>query len=147
MTAILETNRGAADYAWAQPHIVRDVPSIRITEAPTWIREQDPFIVDVREPSEYLAGHLPGAVSIPQADLALRLSELPKERTILIVCAAGSRSLRAAHYLRYLGYQQVVNLEGGTLGWIQAGHLIESEPEPDLSRRASPAVGTEPADC
>ena len=127
MTAIIATNRGEADYEWAQPHMVDDAPSISIAEAPGWLRERAALILDVREPSEYQAGHLPGAVSIPQSELALRLAEIPRDRDVLAVCAAGSRSLRATHYLRHLGYHLVTNLEGGTMGWIEAGNRVETE--------------------
>src|SRR4051794_20189680 len=77
MSAILETNRGAADCGWivdAKPAAVR---SIAVAEASAWIDDHKPTILDVREPSEYQAGHLPGAASLPQADLALRLDEVP----------------------------------------------------------------------
>ena len=69
---------------------------------------------DVREPAEYAAGHLPGAVSIPQADLASRLGEVPHERELLVVCEGGTRSLRAAHFLKQVGFEHVANLVGGT---------------------------------
>src|SRR5438067_558984 len=96
MTAIIETNRGAADYAWAMPHDGHGVPSISVAEAPGWLGEHQAVVLDVREPTEYADGHVPGAVSIPQADLALRLDELPREQDLLVVCAGGTRSLRAA---------------------------------------------------
>ena len=69
---------------------------------------------------------MPGAVSLPQAELALRLAEIPRDRDVLAVCAAGSRSLRVTHYLHHLGYDRVTNLDGGTQGWIEAGHPIEN---------------------
>ena len=85
-------------------------------------------VLDVREPQEYEAGHLPGAVLIPQADLATRLHEVPKDRPILTVCASGARSLRAARFLKKLGYEHVVNLEGGTNAWVAAGQPVEAAP-------------------
>jgi hydroxyacylglutathione hydrolase len=121
MTAILATNRGEADYAWAMPHDLADVPSVSPDQAAEWIPKTRPLVIDVREPAEYEAGHVPGAVSIPQADLALRLDELPRERDLLVVCAGGTRSLRAARFLRQLGYHNVTNMQGGTSGWIAAG--------------------------
>ncbi len=129
MSAILATNRGEGDYAWAMPRDSVEVPSISPAEAPAWLQERQALVLDVREPGEYAAGHVPGALSIPQADLALRLDEVPRDREVLVVCQSGGRSLKAAKFLKHLGYNRVVNLEGGTLGWIKAGHPVErSEP-------------------
>jgi hydroxyacylglutathione hydrolase len=121
MTAILATNRGDGDYAWAMPHDRHAVSDIGPDQAPRWLDARDAFVVDVREPAEYAAGHLPHAVSIPQADLALRLDELPRERDLLVVCEGGTRSLRAAKFLRQAGFSRVTNLVGGTAGWRKAG--------------------------
>jgi len=128
MTAIIETNIGAADYAWvAVPH-APDAPAISIEDAPAWLRAHAAVVVDIREPQEYEAGHISQAVSIPQADLALRLDELPKSRDLLVVCAAGTRSPRAAAFLRALGYDRVANLPAGTDGWQAAGNPLVKEP-------------------
>src|SRR5437879_8059068 len=100
------------------PHdLIHDgVPNVTTTDAPAWIQQRQPTVVDVREPSEYAAGHVPGALSIPQADLALRLDELPREGDLLVVCEGGTRSARAARFLRQVGFSRVSNLAGGTSG-------------------------------
>jgi hydroxyacylglutathione hydrolase len=121
MTAILATNRGEADFAWAMPHDGADVPSISPTDAHGWLRSSDALVLDVREPAEYERGRVPGALSIPQADLALRLDDLPRERDMLVVCAGGTRSLRAAKFLKQMGFSRVTNMQGGTSGWEAAG--------------------------
>jgi glyoxylase-like metal-dependent hydrolase (beta-lactamase superfamily II)/rhodanese-related sulfurtransferase len=128
MTAILDTNRGVADYPWAMPHHDGHQPIANVSadEAPSWVRQRQAVVVDVREPSEYASGHVPGAVSIPQADLALRLGELPRDRELLVVCAGGTRSLRAAGFLKQVGFETVTNLVGGTSAWINAGHPVEA---------------------
>jgi glyoxylase-like metal-dependent hydrolase (beta-lactamase superfamily II)/rhodanese-related sulfurtransferase len=130
MSVIIETNRGAADYAWVRAQGgMYDVSSISTTEAPAWLDEhKDSFVLDVREPVEYTRGHLPGAVSIPQSDLALRLDDIPKDRDVLVVCHAGNRSLRSSGFLRDVGYQRIVNLAGGTEAWIRAGLPTERAP-------------------
>ena len=124
MTAILDTNRGAADYSWVRTSHEHDaeVARIGVDELPAWLAAHDPMIVDVREPSEYAAARIPGAVSIPQADLATRLAEIPKDRELLVVCASGMRSLRSAQFLHAVGYERVTNLDGGTNGWLAAQH-------------------------
>ena len=62
------------------------------------------LVVDVRTPSEFGAGHLPDAVNIPVGELTSRLSELPKDRALVLYCASGARSGRAAAFLRNAGY-------------------------------------------
>jgi rhodanese-related sulfurtransferase len=126
MSAILAANRGEGDYAWVQVNgHEAAVPSISVQEAPGWLDAHHAAVLDVREPAEYAAGHVPGAVSVPQADLALRLDELPSQRDVLVVCHSGARSLRSARFLKAVGYDRVTNLEGGTQAWMQAGHPVE----------------------
>jgi glyoxylase-like metal-dependent hydrolase (beta-lactamase superfamily II)/rhodanese-related sulfurtransferase len=122
MTAIMATNRGEADYVWAMPHDAHaDIRDVTTSEAPSWLDQTQATIVDVREPAEYAAGHVPGALSIPQADLALRLDELPREGELLVLCQSGVRSVRAARFLRQVGFPRVTNLVGGTSAWRAAG--------------------------
>jgi len=125
MTAILATNRGEGEYPWAMLHDHQVVNDITTAEAPAWLRERGALVVDVREPAEYASGHVPGAISIPQADLALRLDDIPRERDVLVVCEGGVRSLRASKFLRQTGFASVNNLVGGTNAWRQAGLAIE----------------------
>ena len=81
----------------------------------------DALLIDVREPAEYARGHVPGAFNIPQAELADRLAELPRVRPLLLICQSGYRSLRAAQFLKQTGFDQVVNVAGGTTAWAAAG--------------------------
>jgi rhodanese-related sulfurtransferase len=127
MTAIMATNRGEADLAWAMPHDGAAVPSLTPVEAAAWLRDADALVVDVREPAEFTAGHIPDAMSVPQADLATRLDDLPRERDLLVVCAGGTRSLRAAKFLKQVGYDRVTNMSGGTSAWRAAGLPTERE--------------------
>jgi len=128
MDVIIQTNRGAADYAWVRPHGGQaDVTSMDVEHASAWLKEhKDGLVLDVREPGEYAAGHVPGAISIPQAELALQMAAVPKDRDVLVVCEAGNRSLRASGFLRDAGYTRVVNLEGGTSAWRRAGLVVET---------------------
>ncbi len=73
-------------------------------------------VVDVREPWEWATGHAAGAVHIALYGLPQRHRELPKERTILCICASGNRSLAAADYLRQLGFD-ARSVSGGTTLW------------------------------
>ncbi len=76
-----------------------------------------PLLVDVREPTEYAAGHLPGAVLLPLSQLAARAAELPAEREIVLYCQRGGRSATAAALLRALPGYSVQELEGGCEAW------------------------------
>jgi rhodanese-related sulfurtransferase len=82
-------------------------------------------LVDVREPEEYAAGHVPGAVNLPQSELASRLDELPRAAAIYVVCQGGMRSTRAAQFLKQMGFADVVNVAGGTNAWVRAGKAVE----------------------
>ena len=97
MTAIEATNRGLADRPWAMLTSNPAVDEISLGELES--RDPGAILLDVREPEEYAAGHVPGAVNLPQADLADRLDELPRDRPMLLICQGGYRSLRAAQFL------------------------------------------------
>jgi rhodanese-related sulfurtransferase len=84
-----------------------------------------PYLLDVREPWEYLAGHVPGATLIPLGELEQRISEVPRNREVLAICHSGQRSLAAAGYLQQLGYTAVSNVDGGTAAWIERGYPTE----------------------
>lgn len=90
-------------------------------------QDTDHILVDVREVDEYAEGHLPGAVNIPLSGLQANISQIPTDKTVLLVCRTGGRSMMAAEFLASTNkYQELVNLDGGTLGWMRAGKPIES---------------------
>jgi rhodanese-related sulfurtransferase len=131
MAMIEATNRGLVDAPWAMltsAAPVGDVGPDTVDSGPS-----DTVVIDVREPSEYAAGHIPNAVNVPQADLASRLVEVPRDRPVYLVCHSGSRSLRAAQFLRQMGYEQVANLRGGMAAWRAAGRPL------DVNAGAGPA--------
>ncbi len=74
-------------------------------------------IVDVREPSEFASGHIPGAKSIPLGQLAHRYKEINPHTESVIVCLSGSRSGRACEFLKSAGYTKTYNLMGGMSRW------------------------------
>jgi rhodanese-related sulfurtransferase len=82
-------------------------------------RRSELHLLDVREDDEWTAGHIDGAQHIPLGQLAARLGELPKDRTIVAVCRSGGRSEAAVRGLRKLGYE-AENLEGGVNAWDRA---------------------------
>jgi sulfur dioxygenase len=84
-------------------------------------------ILDVREPQEFVGplGHIRGAILIPLGELADRAGELARDRPIVAVCRAGSRSAQATVILREMGFTEVANLAGGMLRWRAEGHPVE----------------------
>ena len=83
--------------------------------------------LDVREPSEFGGplGHIRKAILIPLGELAERTGELARDRPIVAVCRAGSRSAQATVILREAGFTDVANLAGGMLRWRAEGHTVE----------------------
>ena len=75
------------------------------------------MLVDVREPREFAAGHLPGAINMPMSELDRRLAELPAGSTAVFMCRSGGRSLRACGQALRAGAVTPVQLEGGLLAW------------------------------
>ena len=93
---------------------------VESTELDTLGRQQRVFIVDVRSPEEFAAGHVDGAVNIPLDTLAARAPELPEDALVVTVCAkGGGRSARAADQLRARGLTSARSLCGGTEAWLK----------------------------
>lgn len=78
---------------------------------------KDIFILDVREPSEFAIGRIPGSVLIPLGELPKRINELDRERSIVAHCKMGGRSAKAVKLLQEAGFPKVRNLTGGILAW------------------------------
>ncbi len=90
--------------------------------------------LDVREASEWQAGHVPGAVHVPRGLLefkadpglpAAHVKALDPAKKIVVYCASGGRSALAAKTLQDMGYPDVVNMQGGFGAWSQAGKPVE----------------------
>lgn len=80
-------------------------------------------IVDVREPGEYVAGHVPGAVLIPMGQLPGRVTELDRNAPVYVVCASGNRSATMTQFLRSEGFD-AYSVAGGTSGWARSGRPV-----------------------
>jgi rhodanese-related sulfurtransferase len=78
-----------------------------------------PLVLDVRQPDEFRQGHISGAKLIPLNELYKRMSEIPKGREVVCVCASGSRSSSAAKILMKEGYT-VFDMQGGMGAWRHA---------------------------
>lgn len=87
------------------------------------------FVLDVREPAEYLQGHVPGAVLAPMTRITTMLGPVPKDRPVHVICETGNRSGSMADLLVALGYD-AVSVTGGTAAWRAAGHPLVTGPHP-----------------
>ncbi len=76
-----------------------------------------PMLVDVREPWEFGAGALPGAVNVTLGDVPLRGGGFARDRVVVAYCRVGPRGQRAAELLRAAGVERALNLSGGLLAW------------------------------
>src|SRR5579871_4411875 len=103
----------------------------QVTEwAPARVQEKlaasDPslVLVDVREKHEWSEGYIPGAIHVPRGFLELQIEETvpDKEKTVVLYCAGGVRSLIAARTLQQMGYQDVISMASGFGGWKGAGY-------------------------
>ncbi len=83
---------------------------------------EDFFLLDVRTAAEYATQAIEGAHLIPIQEIGSRISELPKDKEIVVYCRVGNRSAYAADYLGRIGYN-VKNLEGGIMLWNMSGNV------------------------
>jgi hydroxyacylglutathione hydrolase len=83
-------------------------------------------VLDVREPNEYAAGHIPDALHVPLGELAARVDELPRDRPVVAYCGHGERSATALSLLERSGRTALLNLSGGIGAWSEAGYHVTS---------------------
>jgi rhodanese-related sulfurtransferase len=86
------------------------------------LREAGAFILDVRQPDEWAAGHIPDATLIPLGELASRIAEVPKDRQVVVVCRSGNRSAQGRDILLGAGRPSVTSMAGGMNDWATAGY-------------------------
>jgi rhodanese-related sulfurtransferase len=90
------------------------------------------LVVDVREPYEYVAGHVPGAALIPLAQVHGRLADIPKGEPVYVICQSGNRSKTAASWLRSAGID-AISVAGGTGDWAARGRPVVRGPHANES--------------
>jgi rhodanese-related sulfurtransferase len=89
--------------------------------------EPDAYLVDVREPDEWEAGHAPGAHHLPMMEVPARMAEIPADSEVVVVCRSGGRSGQVVSYLMGNGWENVRNLDGGMQSWAAQGRDVVSE--------------------
>jgi glyoxylase-like metal-dependent hydrolase (beta-lactamase superfamily II)/rhodanese-related sulfurtransferase len=90
-------------------------------------------VIDVRRPMEYQSGHVPGAFTSPLAALGQDVNRLSVNRNepTAVICAGGYRSSAAASLLEAQGFNNLLNVTGGTSAWVNAGFPVETTSEPN----------------
>lgn len=102
------------------------VPSVRPDDV-----SDETYLLDVREPDEYAAGHAPGARLVPMMEIPARLADVPTEEEVVVVCRSGGRSGQVVSYLQANGWDNVRNLAGGMQDWSRAGRsVIDADGQP-----------------
>ncbi|GAV20738.1 thiosulfate sulfurtransferase GlpE [Mariprofundus micogutta] len=99
---------------------------------PRWLvgneNDQPIQLIDVRSPQEYANAHVPGAKLISLNTLMARANEVPKQGDVYVICQMGGRSAQAISYLsQQFGFDNLINIDGGTAAWMQGGYPIAEE--------------------
>jgi rhodanese-related sulfurtransferase len=105
-----------------------DVPEIDVAQLASLV-EEGAYVLDVRNPDEYTEAHVPGVTLIPLPEVPDRTAEVPTDRPVYVICAAGGRSRKAAEFLIPLGVD-ASNVAGGTNAWIEAGNPVSRGEQP-----------------
>ena len=121
------TPASASSPAAAAPAVATSAPAaaalpaeISVADAATK-RDAGAFILDVRQPDEWNAVHIPGATLIPLDQLEARVNEVPKDKEVVVVCRSGNRSQAGRDILKNAGFPQVTSMSGGMNQWSAAG--------------------------
>jgi len=103
------------------------IPSLTVREAEARLTEpgSSAVLLDVREQWEYDEVRARGAQLIPLSELPRRVSEVPQDQDVLLICHSGYRSMQAAMFLKRKGIARVFNIEGGTEEWEAAKLPVE----------------------
>ncbi len=97
--------------------------SVSVSQLRALLDEQ-PVLIDVREPVEFAEGHVPGARLVPLASVPAAVPDLPATAAVYVICEVGGRSAHAAMFLSQRGFD-AYNVDGGTQAWRAAGYPIE----------------------
>jgi hydroxyacylglutathione hydrolase len=101
------------------------VPQITVYDLAAWRTERPELVViDVREPAEWMAGHIDGALHLPMLEIVKRIAEVPTDRPKAVVCAGGLRSSTVISALQHAGRHDFYNVTGGMSAWTRAGYTV-----------------------
>jgi rhodanese-related sulfurtransferase len=103
---------------------IQSVPALQV---PLLMSHQAAVVLDVCEPKEFEAGHVPGAVNVPLSKLGEGLGVIEKYKTkpVVVCCRSGNRSVKGAITLKRNGFETVYNLSGGLVSWEKESLPVE----------------------
>jgi hydroxyacylglutathione hydrolase len=107
----------------------QSIGTVATSDVEKMLDRDDVQVVDVRNRSEWDAGHLPGVPNVPLNELTDRVNELPRDKRIIVHCESGGRSAVAASVLQAAGYN-VGNFVGGYTDWVKSGKPVEKPESP-----------------
>lgn len=106
-----------------------DVPTVEVGSLPADLTASETVLLDVREPAEWAAGHIAGALHVPMGRVPQQLQfdpgPLTPDASIVVVCKVGGRSAHVTAWLRQQGYD-AANLDGGMLAWAAAKRPMQA---------------------
>ena len=103
------------------------IDTISVHELHDVLADPDYTVLDTRQMSEWLEGHIPGTIHAPTPDIRERYTEWDKNKPIVTFCNTSNRSILAASLLKQKGFHHVLNMVGGTTAWAAAGFPLTTE--------------------
>ncbi|MBE2894946.1 rhodanese-like domain-containing protein [Spirabiliibacterium falconis] len=101
--------------------------TVNATTLTQWLEKENAVLIDVREPNEYAASHIPQACSLPLSQLEQSLAHIPVGRKVVIQCQKGKRGEKGCAIIaQHAPHVELYNLEGGIEAWQQAGFPVIS---------------------
>ncbi len=112
----------------AAPNVAADIKEVSPAEAQAVVSKAYSQFIDVRTPEEYSGGHAARAENIPLDTLTASFDKLEKNEPVYVICQTGNRSKKAVGILKEAGFNNVLNVTGGTVAWQAAGLPMETKP-------------------
>lgn len=102
---------------------MNSIKEIDAPELAQWVKEENQNIrfIDVRGMNEIAAGTVPRAEAVPLHTLPVKVNELKRDEKLVFICRSGARSAQACMFLQQHGFENVFNLRGGMIAWVQSG--------------------------
>ncbi len=108
-------------------NIPRDYYTVKkVEEIERLVEQKDAQLIDVREPIEYVRGHILNAINIPLRDLAKKQDKIATDRPVILYCSVGYRTAIGLATLHLLGYDNAIGYPPSVEGWKAAGKSLKN---------------------
>ncbi len=121
---ILRTLATLAFTVFAALGSARAAQTVTFDDLKAGLEKESVVLVDIREPHEFAAGHVPGAVNLPLSSLTPAALPKPADKTVVIMCRSGNRSAKLAQMLPAVGRSDIVDYSGSMIDWTRRGGPI-----------------------